>query len=524
MNHNIFSGIILIVSIFFAIGTPYAEVQVQDDSPQKRHIRVGVFDNYPIVYESEGLITGFHLELLKEVAKQEGWILDYIFAGSPKNVLQGLESGNLDIGMGLAPTPARERFLEFTNEKNGVLQGRIVVKSEAENIDSIRALIGKNLAVVNRDVVGENGIEIFEKFGIETNFKLVSSNDELVRALMTNAVDAGIFNSLQSEKYAKQYDLHPTSILFDPIDVHYAVPKGRNRYIVEALDRHLHKWKSTNGSIYYEMKNMFLTTPATDMPKYTNRELLIALSVCLLFILLGIMLGNFMATEMTAEHGNISRVHIKQIFQFILAMSVSFWVLDSFIEWFLFNEEQRLSLLELLITRVPLENLYIRAMFFLVCCFCGLFLARYISKYEKLLNVVLASVNRFKQLTDNARDMIFRMTLPNGEYEFVSKASSAIFGYSPEEFYQTPLLVEKLTHPDWKNYFHDQWENLLTGAIPPYFEYQIINKTGEVRWVNQRNTLYFDESGKPSAVEGIVTDVTEQKKVGAEKTNMPPVN
>ena len=259
------------------------------------------------------------------------------------------------------------------------------------------------------------------------------------------------------------------------------------------------------------MEKDFLSTPSTNKPKYTNRELSMALGVVLLFILLGIMLGNFMATETEAKHGSISTFHIKQIIIFTLAMSISFWVMDSFIQWLLFNEEQELSLLELLITQVPLENLYLRGMFFLVCCFCGLFLARYISKYEKMLNIVLAGVNRFEQLTDNAKDMIFRMTLPKGEYEFVSKASADIFGYSPEEFYTCPLLIEKLIHPDWVKYFQTQWENLLAGNIPPYYEYQIINKDGEVRWINQRNTLYFDESGVPSAVEGIVTDVTNQK-------------
>jgi PAS domain S-box-containing protein len=512
MNQNIFLRIFIVINIFFTIGAGYGEELVPDGSAPKQHIRVGIFDNYPLVYEADGLVTGFHLELLKEVASQEGWILDYIFSGSPKNVVQGLESGELDLGMSLVPTPARERFLEFTKTKNAILRGRIVVNSAAEDISSIRALKGKTIAVVNQDLIGKNGIEIFEKFGVEADFKLVRSNAELLKALITNAVDAAICNSRQCEEYAKRYNIHLTSLVFDPTEVHYAVPKGRNGYIIDALDQHLHKWKRSKGSIYQEMAKTFLTPSPTDKPRYTNRELMMALSVCLLFILFGIMLGNFMATELQAEHGSISRFHIKQIIEFILAMSISFWVMDSFIEWLLFNDEQQLSLLELAITGVPMENLYIRGMFFLVCCFCGLFLARYISKYEKMLNVVLASVDRFQQLTDNAKDMIYRMTLPKGEYEFVSKASSAIFGYTPEEFYSKPLLIEKLIHPDWKKYFLMQWENLLSGNMPPSYEYQIINKAGEVRWVNQRNTLYFDESGKPSALEGIVTDVTEQKR------------
>lgn len=515
MKLRTFLKALIVINIFFATGVGYGEEQISAGSEPQQHIRVGIFDNYPIVYVSEGLATGFHLELLKEVAKQEGWILDYVFSGSPKNVLQGLESGDLDLGMSLTPTPARTDFLDFTKEKNATLRGQIVVPTKETKINSIRDLKGKKLAVLNQNMIGENSVGLFGKFAIGANFKRVSTNDELVKALLANAVDAAICNSLQGEKYAGQYGFHAAPVFFDPVEVQYAVPKGRNRHILAALDQHLYKWKKSTGSIYYEMQKTFLTSQSADKPQYSNRDLLRALSVCILFILFGIMLGNFMATELNAEHGSISGFHIKQIIQFILAMSLSFWILDSFIEWLLFNEKQQLSLLELLITRVPLENLYIRGMFFLVCCFCGLFLARYISKYEKMLNVVVLSVNRFKELTDNARDMIYRMTLPNGEYEFVSKASSAIFGYSPEEFYKQPLLIEQLIHPDWKNYFQRQWENLLAGQVSPYYEYQIINRAGEVRWVNQRNTLYYDESGKPSAMEGIVTDVTELKNSGS---------
>lgn len=514
MKTNIFIKIFIIINLIFVGGVSYAQEANQGANAQSQHLRVGIYHNYPIVYESDGLATGFHLELLKEVAKQEGWILDYKFMGSPSNVIQGLENGNLDIGMGLVPTPERQQFLEFTKEKNATLRGRIIVKSADEGISSTRNLRGKNIAVIRQDILGKNGLEIFEQLGISANFTWVRSNDELLKAILTNAVDAGICNQWQGEKYAKLYGIHQTSIVFDPKEVHYAVPKDGRRYIIDTLDQHLRTWKMRPGSIYYGMKNEFLPDQSADQAKYTNRELLTALGVILLFILFGILLGNFMAAESETHLGRISTSQIKQIIIFTLTLSISFWVMDSYIQWLLFNDDQDLGLIELALTNVPPEHLYIRATFFLVCCFCGLFLARYISKYEKLLNIVLAGVNRFEQLTDNAQDMIFRMTLPDGEYEYVSKASANIFGYSPEEFYKRPLLIVSLLHPDWEKYFQTQWENLLIGNLPRFYEFQIINKAGEVRWVNQRSTLYFDESGVPSALEGIITDVTEQKTAG----------
>jgi PAS domain-containing protein len=45
------------------------------------------------------------------------------------------------------------------------------------------------------------------------------------------------------------------------------------------------------------------------------------------------------------------------------------------------------------------------------------------------------SDERLKHLAENAHEMIYRMSLPSGRYEYVSPASSEIFGFTPEDFY-----------------------------------------------------------------------------------------
>ena len=82
MTHRILTRIIILINLFFLTGVCDAQQHVQAGNADKQQIRVGIFHNYPIVYESDGLLTGFHLELLKEVAKQEGWLLDFKFSGS----------------------------------------------------------------------------------------------------------------------------------------------------------------------------------------------------------------------------------------------------------------------------------------------------------------------------------------------------------------------------------------------------------------------------------------------------------
>ena len=121
------------------------------------------------------------------------------------------------------------------------------------------------------------------------------------------------------------------------------------------------------------------------------------------------------------------------------------------------------------------------------------------------------SEERYRLLTDNAKDMIYRMSLPDGQYEYVSPASTELFGYSPSEFNSSPQLMAKCIHPDWKNYFEEQRTRLIAGDMALTYEYQIVHKSGEVRWIHQRNVLVKDNDGKPIAIEAIASDLTERK-------------
>ncbi|WP_167505835.1 ATP-binding protein [Desulfosediminicola flagellatus] len=130
---------------------------------------------------------------------------------------------------------------------------------------------------------------------------------------------------------------------------------------------------------------------------------------------------------------------------------------------------------------------------------------------RELIGSLQKSEEKYRRLTENAQDMIYRMTLPEGHYEYVNPASIDLLGYTPDEFYRSPILIKGLIHPDWRNYFKEQWARLLNGDAPLSYEYQIIHKSGEVKWLYQRNLLIRNEHGVPIALEAIVTDVTDRK-------------
>lgn len=123
------------------------------------------------------------------------------------------------------------------------------------------------------------------------------------------------------------------------------------------------------------------------------------------------------------------------------------------------------------------------------------------------------SEKRFRMLAENARDVIYHMTLPEGRYEYISPAAREVFGLDPEAFYAHPLLIREILHPDWRDVFNSAWERLLEGLVPPIYEYVIIHPTRGMRWLHQRNAVVRDADGKPIAIEGVVTDMTDRKRL-----------
>nr|MBF0223288.1 transporter substrate-binding domain-containing protein [Desulfobulbaceae bacterium] len=472
-------------------------------------VRVGIYLNFPFVYENKGLPTGFHAELLKKVAEQEGWKLEYQFLGSLKNVIDGLEDGSLDLSMGLVKTDDRQKLLTFSTEKTAAQRNQIFIQSDRQDIRQIADLDGKTVGYINQDSIGDNFREVCSKLGIQPITRHINSYEQLTSAVITGVVDAGIFSAFQGKKAAQNYDLRATPITFKKTEVFFAASKTADGQLISTIDQHLKAWKKINDSPFHTLENKFLTNSLSQSPKWTSREILITVFSCLLLIFLAILLGNFMARETTTN--SLSKSSIRNLLLFILGITTTFWILDSFVEWFFFNSEQQLGLLELFLTDIPPENLYIRGMFFGISCFFGIFVAKYMSKYEESLNFLMRSVDQFEELMDNAPDMIYRMALPSGRYDFVSKASIDISGYSPDQFYKRPRLMEEIIHPDWKNYFNNQWNKLLEGEMEPFYEYQIITKSRETRLINQRNRPCTNKSGELTAIEAIVTDITEFK-------------
>ncbi|NLG15890.1 MAG: PAS domain-containing protein [Fibrobacter sp.] len=138
---------------------------------------------------------------------------------------------------------------------------------------------------------------------------------------------------------------------------------------------------------------------------------------------------------------------------------------------------------------------------------------------KKTLSSLRRSEERYQRLTENAKDIIFRKSLPSGRYEYISPSVKDVTGFSPQDFYSSPLFIKNLLAPEWRSTFENFWSEILNGSTNPTFEFKIIKKNGEPGWLHQRNVILF-EDGTPSALEGIITDITEQKSATREREQL----
>lgn len=122
-----------------------------------------------------------------------------------------------------------------------------------------------------------------------------------------------------------------------------------------------------------------------------------------------------------------------------------------------------------------------------------------------------AAEEKYFRLAENAKDLIFAQFVANSVFSYVNRSALEITGYTPEEFYTDPNLFENMLHTSWKKSYEKNRKNVISGRPTVPFEYKIIDKNGNEKWLNQRSVLVKDENGDPSMIEAIITDVTERK-------------
>jgi diguanylate cyclase (GGDEF)-like protein/PAS domain S-box-containing protein len=91
----------------------------------------------------------------------------------------------------------------------------------------------------------------------------------VLAAVAAREADAGVVNRVMSILRAADYGVLATGIVFNPVEVRYATPKGRNSDVLRAIDNALRSQKQSSDSAYQHALDRWLTRVApTSIPQW----------------------------------------------------------------------------------------------------------------------------------------------------------------------------------------------------------------------------------------------------------------
>lgn len=93
---------------------------------------------------------------------------------------------------------------------------------------------------------------------------------------------------------------------------------------------------------------------------------------------------------------------------------------------------------------------------------------------------------------------------------YVSPQTSTILGISVEDWYAGRWT--EFLHPEDRQRVEDAYGEFVRSAREGVDEYRFIRPDGRMLWVHDRVTVIRDEAGAPVLVQGVIFDVTEQKR------------
>ncbi len=124
-----------------------------------------------------------------------------------------------------------------------------------------------------------------------------------------------------------------------------------------------------------------------------------------------------------------------------------------------------------------------------------------------------ASEQRYRQVVEHAKAAIMELDIKTGRMESFNDVLSDITGYTREEI-MSMTVFDMMTEESRKNYMV-RYNRLLAGeSISPDVTYQLITKSGDMRWVLiNTNRTFLD--GHPYRANVVLSDVTEMKRIEA---------
>jgi PAS domain S-box-containing protein len=122
------------------------------------------------------------------------------------------------------------------------------------------------------------------------------------------------------------------------------------------------------------------------------------------------------------------------------------------------------------------------------------------------------SEERFRQLAENIKEVLWMTDLAKRTMLYVSPGYEIIWGRSCKSLYEKPQEWVDAIHPaDREKTLKAAYEKQEVGAYNEV--YRIIRPDGSLRWIRDRAFPVKDHDGKPYRIVGLAEDITEEREI-----------
>ncbi|NTV56534.1 MAG: PAS domain S-box protein [Deltaproteobacteria bacterium] len=249
-------------------------------------MKVAVFPFPPAIFvdEADGKVKGFYVDMLREVASREHWELQFVH-GTWADGLERARKDEVDLLTSVAFTPERGTFLDYGQEPSFTVWSLLYAHPKA-GIQSILDLKDRSVAVMRNDANGANFRKLSTQFGIPITFLELESFVEVMKAVESRQVEAGVTPNSFGYFSEHNYRAVRTPVVVNPFPIYFAVSKGKNADLLSALDRFLAENRGTPQSRQGQIVDRWLNpSHGESLSPWVMRGFLLALA------LLGLSLG-----------------------------------------------------------------------------------------------------------------------------------------------------------------------------------------------------------------------------------------
>lgn len=138
-----------------------------------------------------------------------------------------------------------------------------------------------------------------------------------------------------------------------------------------------------------------------------------------------------------------------------------------------------------------------------------------ITQNKQLLYSYKKQEQYFKEILENSRQILYKLNVETGNYEYISSALFDILGYTPEEFYQMNAEdIKNLIHPDdainANSIVAKMISNINEHQNEFTIEYRFRHKNGSYVWLNDKYKIISNDFGM--YIVGNIIEVTPLKE------------